>query len=121
MKVIVVPFAIFALLLLTTVVLAICPCKAQNQNENMFIEKQAFPNVTEIGEKETKRICGNGVCEEGESSENCPQDCPPQIVAIPKHEGLGIVGKFILANAPSILIASLIATVLIWFYIKRLK
>ena len=55
------------------------------------------------------------------NSENCPQDCSSEITAIPKREGLNMVGRFILANAPSIVAILLISLVLIFFYTKRLK
>ena len=28
--------------------------------------------------------CGNGVCEEGETTENCPEDCPTTTTTLPE-------------------------------------
>lgn len=36
---------------------------------------------------EERPECGNGVCEEGETYENCPEDCPPPVV--PPEEPTG--------------------------------
>ena len=33
--------------------------------------------VAAAEEEEEVPVCGNGICEAGENSENCPQDCPP--------------------------------------------
>lgn len=65
--------------------------------------------------------CGNGVCEGEENIENCPQDCAPPLVAVPKQEGIGMVGHFLLANAPSIVAIALVLLISAWFYIKKLR
>ncbi|MDI6807092.1 MAG: C25 family cysteine peptidase [Candidatus Aenigmarchaeota archaeon] len=48
--------------------------------ENITFEKEIFPPIEEIKkEEEVAAICGNGVCEPGETQENCPEDCVPKI------------------------------------------
>ena len=78
--------AIFTIVSLLTTVFAICPCSSKDTNDTLVIEKQVSPEVTEVRKEEVRAICGNGICEDGENQENCPQDCSSEIVAIPKKE-----------------------------------
>jgi hypothetical protein len=121
-------FTSIFLLLLVIVAFAACPCKKQNNsieiNESNLtkIIETTTPGmeVEEVGKKEQIAHCGNEVCEEGENSNSCPQDCPLKI-EIKKREGLGVVGKFFLVNTSSIVMAILVAIlILVWFFRKRI-
>ena len=38
----------------------------------------ACKQTTTSGNRPVETVCGNGIAEEGENSQNCPADCPPE-------------------------------------------